>query len=633
MSVVWQYRKMMALAFLLLAAFAALAGKLVNLQVVRHEELLGLAANNTIRTIPREPMRGQILDIRGNPLATSVPVKLICADPSLLNCSNAALSANCRAVVAQALAPLLQTSPELLSDRLTPRRIVAGGKTNLSQYVVLKHQVPLETWEKTRQIMAALPLGVDESKLNRQERQFCDSLRAKAIFAAEEQKRVYPGQTLAAHVVGYVCGEGDEQAGMNGIELKYNLELSGVRGWRHTVLDKRQREWVPYRDEDIQARDGLNVVLTLDAGLQNIMESELAAAMRQLSPISISSVMIRPRTGEILALANCPTYDPNRPGAFPAEALRNRVIADNHEPGSTFKIVVVSGALDEQVVTLNDVFDCEHGHFYYAGATLHDHKPYGDLTVEGIITKSSNIGAAKIGLRLGEPVLYQYIRGFGFGSRSGIFLPGEVYGSVPPVKSWTKISLARIPMGQGIEVTPLQMVMAMCAIANHGALMRPMIVDRLVDADGRVVVKYNPEKIRDVARPETMTQMVAALKTVVGKEGTAPKARLDNYTVAGKTGTAEKVENGHYVSDKYFSSFIGFFPADNPELCVAVFIDEPPRGDHFGGEAAGPVFKAIAEHAANYLNLKPDIEAAPPPPQTLAVAAGAPPVSHPVKSN
>lgn len=624
---------MMGLAFLMLAAFVLLAGKLVNLQVVRHEELLGLAANNTVRTIARDPMRGKILDIRGNPLATSIQAKLICADPSLLISTNPALSANCRAAVAQALAPLLQTSPELLADRLTPRLLVAGGKTNLSQYVALKHQVPLETWDRIKQTMAGLALGVDESKLNSDEQLFCRSLRAKAIFATDEQKRVYPGQTLAAHVLGYVSREGDEEAGKNGIELEYDSKLSGVPGWRHTELDKRQRELVAYRDEDIEPRDGLNVVLTLDAGLQAIMESELAAAMRQLSPISISSVMIRPRTGEILALANCPTYDPNQPGAFPAEALRNRVIADNHEPGSTFKIVVVSGALNERLVSLNDIFNCEHGHFYYAGYTLHDHESYGDLSVESIITKSSNIGAAKIGLRLGETALYQYIRDFGFGSRTGIFLPGEVRGIVPPVTNWGKISLARIPMGQGIAVTPLQMTMAMCAIANQGVLMRPMIVDRLEDAEGRVVVKYNPQPVRQVARPEAIQQLIIALKTVVGKDGTAPKARLDNYTVAGKTGTAEKVENSHYVSDKYFSTFLGFFPADSPELCIAVFIDEPPKGDHFGGGAAGPIFKAIAVRAANYLNLKPDIAPAAPASQTLAAAAAAPAVSHPVKNN
>jgi len=611
------------LAGLLLAAFGLLAGRLVDLQAVRHEEFLGRAANNTVRTFVRNPMRGQILDIKGNPLATSTPAKLICADPALLISTNPLLMRNCRAAVAHALAPLLQTNEAYLMDRLAPRLAVAGGKTNLSHYVVLQHQASPETWERVRQTMAALSLGVVESKLKSKEDQgFCRALRAGAIFAADDQKRVYPGQTLAAHVVGYVSGEGEEQTGMNGIELKFNSKLSGIRGWRHTELDKLHRELVPYRDEDVEPRDGLNVVLTLDAGLQNIMETELAAGMSQLSPVSISAVMVRPRTGEILALANCPTYDPNHPGAFPPEALRNRVIADNHEPGSTFKVVVVSGALNERLVSLADIFDCEHGHFAYAGAVLHDHESYGDLTVESIITKSSNIGAAKIGLRLGQDCLHQYIRGFGFGSRTGILLPGEVYGSVPPVKSWTKISIARIPMGQGISVTPLQMVMALCAIANKGLLMQPMIVDRLEDPDGKVVAKYSPQPVRQVASAATMNQMITALKTVVSKEGTAPKARLDHYTVAGKTGTAEKVENGQYISDKYFSSFIGFFPADNPELCIAVFIDEPPKGDHFGGAAAGPIFKAIASNAASYLNLKPDIDSAAPAGPALAAAAG-----------
>ena len=603
---------MTALAIGLLAAFAALAGRLVDLQVLRHEELLGLAANNTIRTIVLDPMRGQILDIRGNPLATSVPVKLICADPPLLG--------NYRAAAAHALAPLLETNEDYLLARLAPR-LAVPGKTNLSHYVALKHQVSLETWERIRKTMAALPLGVDESKLKSADKPFFSSLHNKAIFATDDQLRVYPGQCLAAHVIGYVSGEGGEQTGMNGIELEYNSKLNGVRGWRHTELAHDQHEIVTYRDEDVEPHDGLNVVLTLDAGLQTIVESELAAGMRELSPVSISAVMVRPRTGEILALANCPTYDPNHPGASPLDALRNRVIADMHEPGSTFKIVVVSGALNEGLVTLSDVFNCENSHFVYAGRTLHDSASHGDLTVEGIITKSSNIGAAKIGLRLGEAGLYQYMRDFGFGSRTGIFLPGEVYGSVPPVKSWSKISIVQIPMGQGIAVTPLQMTMAMSAIANGGVLMQPMIVDRLVEPDGRVVVQYHPQRVREVARPEAMSRMVTALKTVVGKDGTAPKARLDHYTVAGKTGTAEKVENGQYAGGKFFSTFIGFFPADNPELCIAVFIDEPPKGDHFGGAAAGPIFKAIAESAANYLNLKPDIDTAAPAAPALAAAA------------
>ena len=417
MSVVSQNRCLKWLAGLLLLAFGLLAARLADLQVVRHEELLGRANNNTVRTFARDPMRGRIVDIKGNPLATSIPAKLICADPSLMICTNPSLLRDYRGMVAHALAPLLQTNEAYLADRFVPRLVVAGGKTNLSRYVPLLHQATQETWDKVRQTMAALSFGVDESKLKSKDKSFFRSLRAGAIFADDDQKRVYPGLTLAAHVIGYVSGDGEDQKGMNGIELEFNTKLNGVRGWRHTELDLFHHELVPYRDEDVEPRDGLNVVLTLDAGLQDIMESELAAGMSQLCPVSISSVMIRPRTGEILALANCPTFDPNHPGAFPPEALRNRVIADNHEPGSTFKIVVVSGALNEQAVSLTDVFNCEHGHFAYAGAVVHDHEPYGDLTVESIITKSSNIGAAKIGLRLGQDTLYRYIRGFGLAIR------------------------------------------------------------------------------------------------------------------------------------------------------------------------------------------------------------------------
>ena len=312
MRVAWQYRKLYLLAFGLMAAFTSLAYRLVDLQVLRHEKLQGLAAANTVRTIARDPMRGQILDIRGNPLATSVPAKMICADPSLLGGK--------AVVVARALAPLLQTNEEYLLERLAPRVFVSEGKTNCSKYVVLQHKASLETWEKIKQTMATLPLGFEESKLNSQDKAFCRALREKAIFATEDQMRVYPSQSLAAHVIGYVRGEGEEQTGIDGVELEFNSKLSGIRGWRRTEIDKRQRELVAYRDEDIEPRDGLNVVLTLDAGLQNIMESELAEGMRKLSPLSISGVMVRPRTGGILALANCPNFDPNHPGASPPDA-------------------------------------------------------------------------------------------------------------------------------------------------------------------------------------------------------------------------------------------------------------------------------------------------------------------------
>ncbi len=600
MIVATQYRKLYLLMFLLSAALAVLGGRLVDLQVVRHDELRALAQTNTVRTIARQPMRGQILDIRGNPLATSLPAKTVCANPFLLG--------NRREAVARALAPLLQTDESSLAARLAPRLTEAKGRTNISQYVVLKNKVPMETWEKIKQTMARLSFGLDETKLKADERAFNRNARSKGIFAEDDQIRVYPSQRLAAHVLGFVSS-GEEQTGLSGIELAFNTDLSGIAGWRKTEMDKHQRELVAYRDQDVEPRDGLNVVLTLDAGLQNIVESELAAAVEKHSPISASCVMVRPRTGEILAMATLPNFDPNQPGHSPMEALRNRVISDTAEPGSTFKIVVVTAGLNEHAVSFNEVFDCEHGHFAYAGRILHDHESHGLLTVENIITKSSNIGAAKIGIRLGEDKLFEYIQKFGFGRRTDIPLPGEVGGTVHPLKEWSKLSIARIPMGQGVTVTPLQMVMAMSAIANKGLLMRPMLVDRLEDPTGKLVVKYEPQPVRQVASAGTIQEMVTALKTVVTREGTAVQGSLEHYTVAGKTGTAEKVEHGVYV-DKFFSSFIGFFPADNPELCISVVMDEP-RESHYGGMVAAPVFHAIAERAANYLNLKPDIEPKP----------------------
>jgi cell division protein FtsI/penicillin-binding protein 2 len=608
MKALAQYRKMFALGFALVAAFGALAWRLVDLQLTRHERFQELAEANTVRTISREPMRGQILDIRGNPLATSLPAKTVCADPTLIG--------DRRADVARILAPLLETNEQYLVERLAPRQWVEDGKTNTSKYVVLKHKVPIETWERIRQEMANANFGVNESKLKPELKSFYRALHGKAIFPTDDRIRRYPNGRLASHVIGCVAND-DEETGQAGIEQTFDARLRGVAGWRHTELDRRQREIVEYRDQDVEPRDGLNVVLTIDAGLQNIVESELANAMREHSPISASAIMVRPRTGAILAMATLPDFDPNHAGESPL-LLRNRVISDVVEPGSTFKIVVVTGALNDHVVKLTDVFDCEHGHFAYAGRTLHDHVSLGQMTVEGIITKSSNIGAAKIGIQLGENRLYDYIRDFGFGKRTSIPLAGESPGILAPVKQWTKVSIAQIPMGQGIAVTPLQMVMAMSAIANRGLLMRPMLVDRLEEPDGKIACQYQPQAVRMVAGTNAIADIITALKTVVTTNGTAVKAHMDHYTVAGKTGTAQKVENGHYVQ-RFVSSFIGFFPVDNPEICISVVLDDPKDG-HYGGAVAAPFFKAIAERAANYLNLRPDIDPPSPIKQTLAAA-------------
>jgi cell division protein FtsI/penicillin-binding protein 2 len=303
-------------------------------------------------------------------------------------------------------------------------------------------------------------------------------------------------------------------------------------------------------------------------------------------------------------MATLPNYDPNQPSTISPET-RDRCITDIMEPGSTFKIVVVSGALNEGVVHLNDTFDCEQGHFAYAGRILHDHEPFGILTTESIITKSSNIGAAKIGIKLGQDRLYDYAADYGFGERTGIPLPGEVAGILHPVKDWSKVSIAQIPMGHGVAVTRLQMAMAMCALANDGWLMHPMLVKCLADRDGNVVERYAPQRIRQVVSDAADKEMIEALKTVVSAEGTAPGAAMKDYVVAGKTGTAQKIENGTYATDKYNASFIGFFPADNPQICISIVMDEPKEG-YYGGQVCGPVFREVAERCASYLNIPPD---------------------------
>jgi cell division protein FtsI/penicillin-binding protein 2 len=594
------------LALLLSAAFAGLGYRLVDLQVLRHEELSSKVQQKIQREVLLESRRGDILDAKGNILATSVMVKTVCADPIFIG--------NRQAEVAHALAPLLQENEARLQERLVPRlRQSPQGQPLTNSYVVLKRKVPVETWEQIQKAMKGLPAGADEARLSAAERESLRWLRSKAIFAEDDQSRVYPNQTLAAHVLGYTSAEEREvndrllleTVGRDGIEQTLNAKLAGVRGWRLTETDRQRREVVTRREQDVEPRDGLNVVLTIDSVLQHFTESALAEAMEKYSPISASGIIVRPRTGEILAMATVPTFDPNTRQA-PPEARRNRVIADLAEPGSTFKIVVVSGALNDGVVRLADTVDCEHGHFYYAKRTLHDHGSFGVLSVENVITKSSNIGAAKIGIQLGENRLYDYVRAFGFGDLTGIPLPGEVSGRpfVPPVKSWSKVSIAQIPMGHGVAVTRLQMVMAMCALANKGVLMRPMLLDRLEDRNHQVAAKYSPQRVRQVISEATAAQMVQALKTVVSSEGTAAKAALDHYTVAGKTGTAQKVENRAYVN-KFFTSFIGFFPADNPELCISITLDEP-KGGYFGGQVAAPVFKQIAERAANYLSIPPE---------------------------
>lgn len=628
-----QYRRLALMALLLAVAFAGLGYRLVDLQVVRHDDLSREAAGRRESTVIHPSRRGDILDARGNVLATSLFVKTVCADPSLIGTNQAA--------VARVLAPLLGMPEAELFQKLQLRVYKdKNGKEQVDKYVPLKRKVTLDEWDRIQAAMKILSFGAAEKGAPRSVRLFYRNLRQRAIFTdpVDDPLRVYPAGSLAAHVLGFTAAtqrvvEGNpvtELSGKDGIEAAFNAALSGTLGWRQTETDRRSRELALFREEDIAPRAGLNVALTLDSGVQDILESELARGMQSNAPAAAFGIVLRPRTGAILAMANLPNYDPNQIGAkTPMANLRDRLITDSFEPGSTFKTVVVSAALNEQVVALDNVFYCENGLFSYAGHTLHDAgHHFGNLTVEDIVAKSSNIGAAKIGMKLGEARLYQYIRDFGFGDVTGIPLPGEVRGTVHPVKSWYKVSIAQIPMGQGLTVTPLQMTLAVSAIANHGRLMRPMLVDHLEDETRQPVVRYAPQAVRQVVSEEAARLLVQAMKKVVLPGGTAPKAGLEHYTVAGKTGTGQKPP---YGTHKYFSSFLGFFPADDPEICVAVFLDEPDPRRYYGGETAAPVFKAIAERAAAYLGIRPDADT--PDPATRPAVTGADSIAEAGGSN
>jgi cell division protein FtsI/penicillin-binding protein 2 len=615
-------RRLLLLSSMVSLIFLGLGVRLVALQVVKHEKYRKIAENNTQSFALREPKRGDILDINGNPLATTFPVKRVFANPSFLG--------QHYVEAARVLAPLLKYSEAELIPKLNPIRTSPAGVVTTNLYVNLHRKVSMEQWQQITQAMAQIVLNVDESKLTRTQKRFYNALKTKALYSVDDQQRYYPSKNLAAHLVGFV--QEDEKEfnnasyteikGMDGVERWLDTKLKGVRGWRVTETDNRKREITVYREQEVEPKPGLNVVLTIDMVIQSIVEQQLADAVKKHSPASVSAMVVRPATGEILAMATLPNYDPNQPWAFKPDVMRNRIVTDTVEPGSTFKIVVVSSALNDGLVSLKDTFDCEHGRFHFMGKILRDHEPYDVLPVEDIIMKSSNIGTAKIGLKMGEERLYRYIRAFGFGSRTDIGFSGEVRGTVHEVKNWDKLAISRIPMGQGIAVTQIQMMMAMCTIANGGRLMRPMLVDRLQDQNGQVFARYHPQMVRQVISESASRQTVHALKKVPTKDGTAVKAKLDHYTVAGKTGTAQKAGGGRYLEGKYVSSFIGFFPADAPEVCISVILDEPKNG-HYGGQTAAPFFKEIAEQVANYLKIKPDIIEEVPPLDVIASGSGA----------
>jgi cell division protein FtsI (penicillin-binding protein 3) len=427
------------------------------------------------------------------------------------------------------------------------------------------------------------------------------TLRRAGVGTREELKRIYPQGMFASHLLGFV---GVDHQGLEGLELTFNGILGGQDGWRGTLRDAKGDPILGPWTRETPPVAGYDVVLTLDSVVQQVAEDALDWGVRKHHAKGGSVLVLDPASGAVLAMANRPSYDPNRPGRVSADRRRNRTVTDQFEPGSIFKVVTAAALLEEGRVSPEETFFCEQGAWpTVAGHVLHDHHGHGTLSFENIIALSSNIGTAKAAQRLTPDELYRYIRAFGFGRRTGMDVPGEVNGQVPPTRNWWKVSMYNIPIGHGVAVTPAQLAVMTAAVANGGLRVRPYVIDRIQDAEGRVLrAEPRPEPER-ILSPETAATLQRILTTAI-ESGTGQPAKIKGLTVAGKTGTAQKIEpSGRYSHSRYVASFVGFGPVPDSRFVIVVNVDEP-RGTYFGGTVAAPVFKRIIESLRSYWGLE-----------------------------
>jgi cell division protein FtsI (penicillin-binding protein 3) len=557
----------LCLGFVLL--FSGFSFRLIYLQMLKHDQYAGLAAEKHVIKQPIFAERGTILDANNEVLAHNVPVETVVADASRLND--------------------VDPTVDLVSNELQlPRGEVAEKLHTDRRYIVLKREVAKANADSLRQKLRANNL--------------------RGIYFERDATRVYPNGGMLCHVIGFTDFE---HKGIQGVEGSLDEYLRGQDGYRYIEHNRAGQEIVLYRGQERAPRNGYQIHLTVDLNLQNIVENELDAAVREYSPKKATVILMRPQTGEILAVANRPAFDLNRRSEAKPEQMKNRAICDMMEPGSTFKIVTAAAALNEHKVGLDSYIFCENGIWNYGGTPLHDHAAFADLSVKDILVKSSNIGAAKLAVTLGDQKFYEYIRRFGFGERTGVELPGEIPGLIRSPQAWSKISITHIPMGHEIGVTALQMATAMCAIANGGKLMTPRIVKSITTADGKTISTLKPIALRQVISSQTANQIGNALRGVVSDRGTAAAAAVPGFTIAGKTGTAQKVgPHGGYEKGKEVVSFCGFLPAENPQFVGLVVLDDAQTKpeQNYGGLVAGPIFSRIAEKAARYLDLEPHEE-------------------------
>ncbi len=531
--------------------------RLVDLQTFRGEHFRLQADNQQQGFLVLTPRRGDILDRNLKELAISVRADSVYAQPPKVQNPM---------TVAQELSPLLDVPPDALFEELSSRKT----------FVYLERGVSMETSRKIR------------------------DLEIEGVGTHEDTTRVYPGKDLACHVLGIV---GVDHEGLEGVEYLYGKELSGSKTRIDLRVDAKRNSF--YRNRPDAPTRGNNLVLTLDSTIQHIAEAALVEGVKSTGAVNGSAIVMDPRTGEILAMTSYPEFDPNEYRGFSAAERRNRCILDLYEPGSTFKVITLSALLNEGLVDPNEVIDCRAGRARLGNKVYHEAgSSYGFLTVAQVIEKSSNIGTVQLSLRLGDERMHDYAERFGFGQPTGVDLPGEESGILRRTSQWSKVSIGAIAIGQEIAVTPLQLIRAVAAVANGGFLVRPLIVKRIVSPSGDTLYESRPERKRILKSEATAT--ARRILSLVVEEGTGTKAQLRGYSSCGKTGTAQKFIDGHYSSSRYVASFIGFAPADDPELITLVVINEPRGGLYYGGYVAAPVYKEIMERSLIHLGVRQD---------------------------
>ena len=554
----WLKIRIVIILSVFLVFFVALISRAFQLQVLSGQKLKSLAHRQHTTVLQLQPERGVIFDRNGEKLAISIMANSVCADPSKI------------------------ADPAKVSGQV-------AEILNLDNQTVFK------------KISSPKNFCWLARRISPQQAALVENADIEGIFLVKEPKRFYPNGELAAHLLGFV---GLDASGLEGLEKKYDESLKGKPeklAWARDAKGKKL--FLRVEKSETKKDENENLVLTIDNRIQYLVETHLKEAVLDKGAKGGVAIVMDPKTGEILALANQVGFNPNNIEGLTPEKWRNRAIADNFDPGSTFKPFLVAAALEEKIIKESDKFFCENGNYKVANRVIHEaqRKRHGYLGVPDILKYSSNIGAAKIAQKMGREKFYDYIQKFGFGERTGIDLPGETAGLVRPVKNWVPVDTAMIAFGQGISVTAIQLIAAVSAIANDGVLMKPYIVRGIADKNNRLVKLYAPTVVRKVISPGVAKRLTTMLTEVVGApDGTGKKASIVNVAVAGKTGTSQKFDfkRGVYSSERVRTSFMGFFPADNPQVAILVMLDEPQR-DKWGGVAAAPVFKNIGDQILN----------------------------------